>query len=115
MHELSLAEHVLHSMIDYTQKNNVKISKIHLQIGELSTIVAESLTFSFDIVKTNTLLENTELEIHFEKGMAKCKNCQKEQEISKYATPCSFCGHAYLDILSGNQMLIHSIELEKTA
>lgn len=113
MHELSLAEHILHSMNDYIKKNNVKISKIHIHIGELSTIVSESLVFSFDIVKINTLLEKAELEIHFEKGIAKCKKCLKEQEISKYATPCSFCGHAYLDILSGNQMLIQSIELEK--
>ena len=56
MHEMAIAEGVLDIALDYAKKNDAKcIREIGLLIGDMSGVVVDSLTFSFDMIAKGTL------------------------------------------------------------
>lgn len=64
MHEMAIAEGVLDIALDYAKQNDAKcIREIGLLIGDMSGVVVDSLTFSFDMIAKGTLAEGAEIKV----------------------------------------------------
>ena len=62
MHELSIMSNVLDIVVQHAQQNGaVKVTKIHLLIGELSDYIPEWMQNYFDFVSKDTIAENAQL------------------------------------------------------
>ncbi len=62
MHELSVMNQILGSVIAEAEKNGAtEVTKIFLEIGELTFLGEEQLGFAFDVLKNGVLLENPSL------------------------------------------------------
>ena len=71
MHELAIAESVVDAV---TQRlPGAKITSVHLEIGALSGVVAESIRFCFDLATEGTGLEGATLEITEPPGLVTLK------------------------------------------
>ncbi len=90
---------------------NVRVEKINLKIGKLAAVVPDSLRFCFDIAVKDTLLEGAQLEIRELPVTARCRECDMQWTIESPAFVCDNCGSGSLEILSGRELDIESIEI----
>jgi hydrogenase nickel incorporation protein HypA/HybF len=87
MHELSVTQNILEIALRHgLQAEASRITDLHLVIGQLSTVVDDSVQFYWDMIAKGTLAEGAQL--HFKRIPAQME--------------CTDCGHIY--ILEGNQL-----------
>lgn len=89
----------------------VKVAKVNLKVGKLAAVVPESLRFCFEIVAQDTPLAGAELDIEEVPIQARCKDCRREWTISEPVFSCPFCSSTSIELLSGRELDIHSIEI----
>ena len=114
MHEMGIAMEIVEitkASIPEDMKD-ARVQRINLQVGKLSAIVADSLRFCFDLVIKDTPLEGAELVIEELPVVARCKDCQSQFTVSEPVFTCRQCQGGNIDILSGRELDIKSIEIE---
>jgi len=114
MHEFSLAINIFDIVLETVQKKQIrKVYTIKLDVGKLMAVVPESLIFGFETVSEGTPLEGAKLEIDEIPVKVRCKKCGTESEINEFIFMCPKCNGVDLEMLSGQDMQITSLEVEK--
>lgn len=114
MHEMSVTENILRIALDHAEKNQAaKVTDVYLVIGQLSSIVDDSVQFYWDFLTENTICSGSTL--HFERIKATflCNTCDKIFPLENRLSPCPECGSYSLDIKTGEEFYLDSIEIEK--
>ncbi|MBF0286896.1 MAG: hydrogenase maturation nickel metallochaperone HypA [SAR324 cluster bacterium] len=88
-----------------------RVSKIHLQIGERSGVVVDSLKFVFSMATQDTMAEGAELEIDLIPFEGECPHCNRRFHASAGFLVCDQCGN-YAKLIGGQELNIKSIEVE---
>jgi hydrogenase nickel incorporation protein HypA/HybF len=113
MHELAITEQIAEIAIRHGEKNSAeKITDLYLVIGELSTVIDESVQFYWDLITENTICEGAQL--HFKRIPAKflCQDCGHEYGlVDGELAPCPECGSARMQVLEGKQFHLDSINI----
>lgn len=110
MHELSIATNIIDIAEDFARDHQTeKISRIELEVGQLSGIVVDSLKFALEMAVEDTVLEHAEIIIDEIPGKSRCNNCQNIFNVSEWFKPCSNCGSTDFEIIGGKEMLVKSI------
>lgn len=110
MHELSIAQHIVEIAVDALPANSgATVREIELEIGMLSGVEIDALTFAMDVVMKHTPLEQAELRILTVEGRASCNLCGAEFDVEDFHTPCPSCGGFNCDILRGEEMRVKSL------
>ena len=115
MHELSIAQNIIAIVEEEMKKHsdNGTIKKILFKAGRMNAIIPESLKFGFDILKKDKdIVSKAELDIEEIPLRVKCKNCGSESNLDEPAFCCPECYSPDVEIISGKEMWIESIELE---
>ena len=114
MHEMGIAMEI----VDIAKASipadmqGAKIRCVNLKVGQLSAIVPDSLRFCFDLVIKDTPLDGAELAIEELPVVARCKACRTEWTVTEAVFTCTQCNSGNIDILSGRELDITSIEIE---
>ena len=87
------------------------IEVIHLEVGQLSGLVIDSLRFALDVSKKEGVLKNARIVIDEIPGRLKCLNCGHNFDADDFFTCCPKCNMYKLDVLSGKEMIIKSITI----
>lgn len=111
MHELSIAESVVR--IAGRQADGRRVTKVHMKVGYLRQVVPSALAFSFGLVAEGTPVEGAELEMEEIPVTGECRNCGAESRLAEFPLLCAVCGSANLRILSGEELLVESLELKE--
>ena len=114
MHEFSVCQSMLKQVEEIAQQQHAKqVTSIHIRVGPLSGIEPQLLSHAFPVVSAGTIAEDAHLVLEPASIRVLCKLCGEtsEAEVSKLA--CSVCGHWQTQLLSGDEMLLASIEVEK--
>ena len=77
----------------------------------MSAVVPSSLRFCFEIAAKDTQLAGAELDIEEIPVRARCKACEAEWTIEGPAFNCEKCDSGQIEILSGRELNIESIEI----
>lgn len=111
MHELPIVEDLLQVVGEEAKERNLgKIKKIHLVIGELSSVIDESVQMYFDLLSEGTACEGAELSFEHVPAMLRCVDCGREFEHRK-SFNCPGCGgESRLIKGTGQEFYIRSIE-----
>ena len=88
-----------------------RVERVNLKIGKLSAVVPDSLRFCFDIVSKDTPLAGAALAIEETPVVARCKECDARWSIAEPVFTCKACNSGALEILSGRELDIVSIEI----
>jgi len=108
VHELAITESMVEAI---TEKiGDGPVAAVRLEIGTLSGVVVDSIRFCFEIVAAGTGLEGARLDIDEPSGRAYCRECRREFTLDDPIMLCA-CGSADLDILSGRELRIVSVEV----
>jgi hydrogenase nickel incorporation protein HypA/HybF len=113
MHELSVTQGVLDVVLNAAAEAGAeRIYAIHLVIGDLSSIVDESVQFYFDYLSRDTPAAGAALHFRREAALLSCAACGAQSEASiPLATACPACGSDRLRVSGGNAFYIESIEV----
>jgi hydrogenase nickel incorporation protein HypA/HybF len=113
MHELSVTQSLLEIALRHAgQANAQQITRLNLVIGELSSIVDDSIQFYWDIVSRDTIAEGSEL--HFERvpGILRCLGCDHRFPLNGRDFSCPACGERQVVAAGGDEFRLESIEVE---
>jgi hydrogenase nickel incorporation protein HypA/HybF len=92
MHELPVVLDLLRVMDEEAKKRSLhKVSRIRLVIGELSSIIDESVQMYFEIAAKDSVCANATLEFEHRPAVLKCLKCGKEFPHEK-SFSCPDCG-----------------------
>ena len=113
MHEMGIAMQIIEIATASIPPDEgaVKVARVNLKVGKLAAVVADSLRFCFEIAAKETPLEGAELGIEEIPVVARCKACHSEWTIEGPAFSCQQCGSGKIDVLSGRELNIESIEI----
>ena len=115
MHEVSIALGMVDELIKIARNNNAtKINAVKLKIGNMSSIVTDSLIFAFDAVKLeHSLLSDARIVIEEIPTVYECSNCNSSFEVDNiYFPSCSNCESLNVTLISGEEQHIENVELE---
>jgi hydrogenase nickel incorporation protein HypA/HybF len=112
MHELPVTESILQIALRHAeQAGAAQITDIYLVIGQLSTIIDESIRFYWDMLGEGTAAEGSKL--HFERLelVMQCQACQHKFTPKDLEYVCPACEALELDIVQGNEFYMDSIQV----
>jgi hydrogenase nickel incorporation protein HypA/HybF len=76
MHEYSIMSQVVQTILEEVEKNNLKaVSRVTLEIGELSFLGEEALMFCYGVLSKDNILSNSELIIEKINTEIECQSC----------------------------------------
>jgi hydrogenase nickel incorporation protein HypA/HybF len=113
MHEMGIALQIIEIATDSIPPDagDVRVEKINLKIGKLAAVVPDSLRFCFDVAVKDSPLEGAKLFIQTLPVVARCRDCDAQWTINGPAFVCENCSSGSLEILSGRELDIESIEI----
>jgi hydrogenase nickel incorporation protein HypA/HybF len=108
MHELAIAESVIETVTE--RLPGAKVTRVHLEIGALSGVVADSIRFCFDLATEGTGLAGAQLTITEPPAQCRCRACGAEFSPEGPIVLCT-CGSPDAAVLSGEQLKIISVSV----
>jgi len=113
MHELTLIQNILTIILETAKANNLhSVNKVTLQVGRLRQVVPEFLQFAFATVTQSTIVAGAQLMIVHLPVIFLCHNCQQQFTTDEHIYICPKCQNITLEIISGKEIIITSIEGE---
>lgn len=114
MHELSVTENVLEIASKHANLSGAsRVTAINLVIGQLSSIVDDSVQFYWDIISEDTICAGSVLNFSRIAATFHCSDCGHEFNLEARLAPCPRCGSIRSKIVAGEEFYIDSIEIEK--
>ncbi len=114
MHELSVTQSILDIALRYAeQAGATKITDLFIVIGDLSSIVDDSVQFYWEIIGKGTIAEGSQL--HFKRIPAKmlCLDCDIEYQPEPGDLVCPNCQGFNVKVIAGEEFTMEAIEIEK--
>ena len=113
MHELAICQALMKQVETIAAERNAhKVVSITLGIGPLSGVEAGLLRHAFPIASAESVAQDAELIIETCPLIVHCKQCNQDSEVSSNHLVCRHCGNWQTTLLSGDELLLNSLELE---
>lgn len=113
MHELSLCVSLLEQVAQIAaERAAANVTKIELDIGPLSGVEADLLRNAYPIAAAGTIAERAELVIRGTDIIVRCMSCKAETDATPNRLVCGSCGDFRTRIVSGDEMILRSLEIE---
>jgi hydrogenase nickel incorporation protein HypA/HybF len=113
MHEAFFTKGFLSLVLDRAKEAQAsKITKISIIVGGLSGIVPECVELQFKIFSKNTIADKAEVTFQHLPARLRCRECDIAYSCDNFDLDCPRCGHRKIEILSGRECYVDSIEVE---
>jgi hydrogenase nickel incorporation protein HypA/HybF len=113
LHEYGVTESIINIVNETAKDNNAKsVKSITLVIGELSSIIDDSVQMYFDALSKGSLCEGAKLIFKRVTAKLECRNCKNVFERVKGNFNCPKCGQLGKLTDIGKEFYIESIEVE---
>jgi hydrogenase nickel incorporation protein HypA/HybF len=113
VHELAVAQALVEqvdAVID--QHGAMQASLIRVRIGPLAGVVPALLATAFPLAAAGSRMEHAELDLVDAPIRVRCQTCGAETEAAMNRLICGACGDWQTQVVSGDELLLESIELE---
>lgn len=113
MHELSIALSLLNLALKYASRADAqRITDLYLVIGDLSSVVDDSLQFHWDIIAENTPAQGARLHFDRRSTLLQCTSCDREFAPQNGYFGCPECSSLQVRIIQGDEFRLEAIEVE---
>ena len=114
MHEMGIILHLAKSLEETAEQEKIKkITRVTLEVGEVSGIMTDYFTDCWDYFKKrHPVLDTAALEIETIPAVTYCSSCEKTYPTVQYGRTCPNCGSGETWLQQGNEMNIKQIEVE---
>jgi hydrogenase nickel incorporation protein HypA/HybF len=113
MHELPVTENILEIAVRHAQNAGAsRILGLNIVIGQLASIIDDSVQFYWEIIAKDTLGEGAEL--HFKRIPIEmlCTKCGHRYNPKSDDLLCPACSSELVKIVSGKEFYLESIDIE---
>ena len=113
MHEMGVAMQIIEIATASipTDMQHVRVARVNLKVGKLAAIVPDSLRFCFEIAAQETPLAGADLVIEELPVLARCNDCDTVWTITGPDFICQKCKSGSIQLISGRELDIESIEV----
>ena len=113
MHELAVTESILEIALRHSGEAGAqRITDLHLVIGELSTIIDESVQFYWDFVSEGTAAAGATLHFRRVPAQLTCQTCGHSYS-PRQSLPCPACGSEDIRVVAGEEFYLEAIDVEQ--
>ena len=114
MHELAVTQGILSVALDAASRVGARrINAIDLVIGDLTSIVDDSVQFYFDILARGSPAEGAALRFRRVPAEGRCLACGAQFTVgTQVVAACPACGSARLLVAGGREFYVESIEVD---
>ncbi len=114
MHELAICQSLIDQVEVIALEHNAQsVSSIVIGIGLLSGVEAQLLKNAYPVASAGTVAEDAELVVEQLPIKVKCSQCGSESDALPNKLICKQCGDWRTTLLSGDEMMLLKVELEK--
>lgn len=112
MHELPVVLDLIRVVGEEAAKREFQqVTQIDLVIGELSSVIDESVQMYFEVAAKDTVMSGAKLTFEHRSAMLKCRDCGKQFPHRKGSFQCPECGgDGVLVKGTGNEFYIRSFD-----
>jgi hydrogenase nickel incorporation protein HypA/HybF len=115
MHEMAVTESILRITLEHAQRNKAaRVTAINIKLGQLASLVDDSIRFYWDLIAADTIAEKAELRFERVPARVVCLDCAAEFPLSKDSFACPNCGSERFRVVAGDEMSVESIEVEQS-
>lgn len=112
MHELSIAMHIIDTLVSDLADQPGRILAVRLDVGALSGVVPDALHFAWDVACEGSRLAGSELQIREIPVVVRCDGCDAERTLaSVHRLRCPVCDEWTPNIIAGTEMQIRAVEM----
>jgi hydrogenase nickel incorporation protein HypA/HybF len=113
MHEMSIAEGILQIVEDAAAQQSFKrVTEVRLEIGALSGVEIEALTFCLEVVLKDGIAEGARIELEKVPGIGYCLGCGETVPVLALYDACPKCGSYQVQATGGTEMRVKDLLVE---
>ena len=113
MHELSVCLSLLREVERIARENNAgRVTRIVVTVGPLSGVEPDLLRNAYPLAVAGTIAEDAELQVDVSGIVVQCSQCGAESPAKPNRLICGDCGDYRTTLLSGDEMILQSVELD---
>ncbi len=115
MHELPITQSILDIAIRHGESSNAKrITHLYIVIGQLSSVIDDSVQFYWDILSKDTIAEGSQLNFDRIPAKLECNDCRNTYSLEDGTLmPCPQCDSIHVTVIEGKEFRLDSIEIEE--
>lgn len=113
MHELSVCSALIGQVEAVARQQAAsKVAKIVLRIGPLAGVESDLLRQAYPLAAAGTVAAHAVLLIESADVIVRCCRCDSESKVAPNRLLCSACGDLRTRVISGDEMILKTVELE---
>ena len=113
MHEFTITKNILSIVLQKAHEVEArKITNVDLLVGRLTGYVPECIQLQFSILSRNTAAAGASLSFNQPPVKLHCRKCNIDFTSDSFDLMCPECHKLEIDILSGKELYIESMEAE---
>ncbi|NNJ96789.1 MAG: hydrogenase maturation nickel metallochaperone HypA [Gammaproteobacteria bacterium] len=113
MHELAICQALINQIESIAaERNAIRAVSIVIGMGPLSGVEAQLLEHAYPVASAGSVADGAELVIEKLPVRVRCTQCDKESDVSPNKLICKHCGDWRTTLLSGDELMLMSVELE---
>jgi hydrogenase nickel incorporation protein HypA/HybF len=114
VHEFAVCQGLMGQVEEIAQREQAeRVTRIKLQIGPLSGVEPQLLATPSRSRRPAALPSSAALEIDSQPVRVRCLSCGAESDATPNKLVCRQCGDFRTQLISGDEMLLLSVELER--
>lgn len=115
MHELPATQDILATALAAARTAGAeRVCAVDVVIGDLSSMVDDSVQFYFDVLSRGTAAEGAELRMRRVHATASCAECGISYGVTPPLSPvCEACGSLRVSVRGGREFFIESIQVDE--
>jgi len=113
MHEYAITKSMLDMVLAEAEKAHAsRITEIKVAIGEMSTVVDESVMLYFEIMRQGTLAADAKLTFRKITARFQCSACNHEYNKPSLGIDCPLCGNLGIPTKEGREFYVESMDID---
>ena len=113
MHELSVCMSLLEQVQAIAAERGAKrVTRIELLVGPLSGVESDLLRNAWPLASAGTLAVDADFIIDEPDIVVRCSRCDAQTPATANRLVCGTCGDFQTIVVSGDEMILQSVELE---
>lgn len=115
MHELAITQSLLDLAVRHaTAARATRVTGVTVVVGQLASLVDDSVQFYWDIVAQDTLCQGARL--HFIRLPAEfeCQQCAHRYPLAGALSACPQCASPNVRVVQGEELRLESLDIETT-